>query len=156
MTIDVHYLADHPNLTRRVATWFYEEWGIRNPENSVENVEKRLLERMNRDRLPLILIAFQGVEPVASASLKIREMETHPRYVHWLGSVYVHHPFRNHGIGSWLVEYAAAEAGRHKVRELYLYTHRHESFYARLGWFPVERPHYHGREVVIMKRVLAV
>ena len=155
MTIEVHYLVDHPNLTRLVATWFYEEWGIHNPEGSVENVEKRLLNQMNRDRLPIILIAFQGVEPVASASLKIREMETHPRYVHWLGSVYVHHPFRNQGLGSWLVEHAAAEAGHHKVKELYLYTHRHESFYARLGWFPVERQHYPGREVVIMKRVLA-
>jgi predicted N-acetyltransferase YhbS len=156
MTLEIHYLADHPNLIRLVATWFYEEWGIRNPEDSVENREKWLLNRMNRDKLPLMLIAFQGVEPVASASLKMREMETHPQYVHWLGSVYVHHPFRNQGIGSWLVEYAASEAERHKVRKLYLYTHHHESFYARLGWFPVERPHYRGREVVIMKRVLAV
>jgi predicted N-acetyltransferase YhbS len=156
MAIEVHYLADHANLIRLLATWFYEEWGIRNPEDSVENCEKRLLNRMNRERLPLTLIAFQGAEPVATASLKMREVETHPQFLHWLGTVYVHHPFRNQGIGSQLVEYAASEAERHKVRELYLYTHRHESFYARLGWFPVERPHYRGREVVIMKRVLAV
>lgn len=156
MAIEVHYLADHPSLIRLLATWFYEEWGIRNPEDSVENREKRLLNRMNRERLPLTLIAFQGTEPVATASLKMREMETHPQFLHWLGAVYVHHPFRNQGIGSQLVEYAASEAERRKVRELYLYTHRHESFYARLGWLPVERPHYRGREVVIMKRVLAV
>ncbi len=104
MTIDIHYLADHVNLTRLIATWFYEEWGIPHPKNSVENVEKRLFNQMNRDRLPLISIAFQGVEPVGSASLKIREMETHPQYAHWLGSVYVRHIFRNQGIGSRLVE----------------------------------------------------
>jgi hypothetical protein len=114
------------------------------------------MQRMDRDKVPLALVAFQGSEPVGSASLIIREMETHPQFLHWLGSVYIHHPYRNQGIGSQLVEYAASEAERLGVRELYLYTRHHESFYSRLGWRPVERAHYHGREVLIMKRGLGL
>ena len=154
MLIKMKYLADRPEFTSLLASWFYEEWGRRNPENSLEKVEKRLRQRLNRDKVPLALVAFQGSEPVGSASLIVREMETHPQFLHWLASVYVHQPCRQQGIGSLLIEHAAAEAERIGVGELYLSTHSHEGFYARLGWRPVERPLYHGREVVIMKRVL--
>ena len=155
MSIEVEYLADHPELTPLLASWFYEEWGRREPGNSVEKVKKRLVERMNRDRFPLTLVAFRGSEPVATASLILREMETHPQFLHWLASVYVHHPYRNQGIGSQLVEHAASEARRLGVRELYLYTRHHEGFYSRLGWVPVEKALYRGREVAIMRRDLA-
>jgi predicted N-acetyltransferase YhbS len=154
VSIEVRYLADCPESARSLALWLYEEWGRRNPDNSVEKVEKRLMQRMNRHKVPLTLVALQGSEPVGSASLIIREMETHPQFLHWLGGVYIHHPYRNQGIGSQLVEYAASEAERLGVRELYLYTRHHVSFYSRLGWRPVGRAHYHGREVLIMKRVL--
>jgi predicted N-acetyltransferase YhbS len=156
VSIEVRYLADCPESVRPLALWLYEEWGRRNPDNSVEKVERRLMQRMNRDKVPLTLVAFRGAELVGSASLIIREMETHPQFLHWLGGLYIHHPYRNQGIGSRLVEYAASEAERLGVRELYLYTRHHESFYSRLGWRPVERAHYHGREVLIMKRGLGL
>jgi predicted N-acetyltransferase YhbS len=154
MLIEIESLADRPELAPLLASWFYDEWGRRNPENSLQKVEKRLRQRMNRDKVPLTLVAFQGSEPVGSASLIVHEMETHPVFLHWLASVYVHQPCRQQGIGSLLVQHVAAEAERIGVGELYLYTHSHEEFYARHGWRPVERPLYHGREVVIMKRVL--
>jgi predicted N-acetyltransferase YhbS len=155
MLIEVKYLADCPELMPLLASWFYEEWGRRDPENSPEKVEKRLRQHLNRDQVPLTLVAFRGSELMGSASLIVREMESHPQYLHWLAGVYVHQPCRQGGIGSRLVERAAEEAARIGVGELYLYTRSHEEFYARLGWRPVRRLHYHGREVVIMKRVLA-
>lgn len=154
MSLAFGYLADHPELAPLLASWFYEEWGRRDPANSVERVEQRLRERMNRDQLPLALVGFLSGQPVASASIIVREMDTHPQYVHWLASVYVQQECRGQGIGSRLIEHAAAEAERLGIRDLYLYTHSHESSYRRLGWRPVERPQSHGREVVIMKRVL--
>jgi predicted N-acetyltransferase YhbS len=153
-TLEVEYLADCPEWIGLLASWFYEEWGHRHAGNTVENVEERLKRLMNRDEVPLALVAFRGTKPAGSASLIVREMETHPHYLHWLASVYIHHTCRNQGLGSQLVQRAASEAKRLGVQELYLYTRSHERFYARLGWGVIERPHYHGREVAIMKRSL--
>ena len=81
-------------------------------------------------------------------------METHPQYLHWLGSVYVLPEYRSQGIGTELVQYAASEARRLGVQDLYLYTRHREKFYTRLGWKPIERPIYDGRPAVIMSRKL--
>ena len=59
---------------------------------------------MKRDKTPLTLVAFKDEKPVGIAALKIREMEIHPQYQHWLGSVYVKENWRKMGIGSTLVK----------------------------------------------------
>jgi len=155
MKLQIEYLAERPDLVPILASWFYEEWGRRNPENSIEKVEQRLRTRMNRDSLPIALVGFLDGKLVTSASIKIREMETHPQYKYWLGAVYVDVAHRGQGIGSQVVQHTALEAKRLGVSQLYLYTRSHENFYTYLGWQPIERPRYHGREVVIMKFTLS-
>jgi predicted N-acetyltransferase YhbS len=152
--LNITFLADHPDLIDLLATWFHREWGGRGPTRSIEAIRKNLASRLNRDRLPLTYVARLNGELVGSASLKIREMETHPQYLYWLGAVYVATEFRNMGLGSQIVQHSIAEAKRLGVAELYLYTRQHEAFYTRFGWKPIDRPSYHGREVVIMKREL--
>ncbi|MBK5108811.1 MAG: GNAT family N-acetyltransferase [Anaerolineales bacterium] len=150
------YLADQPQLLPVLADWFYAEWGHHNPQGSKQSMQDELRGNLNKDRVPLTIVWIQGSKPVASASLKIREMDTHPQYLHWLGGVFVHPDFRAQGIGSQVVEFTAAQASRLKVAELYLYTRNHENFYARLGWRVIEEPVYEGRVVSIMKRKLTV
>ena len=154
MNVTFAYLADHPDLISLLATWFHREWGRRNPELTVDRIGENLEGRLHSDRLPLTLVAFLGTEPVGTASLKIREMEIYPQYLHWLGAVYVVPKNRQQGIGTQIVEHSISEAERLAVRELYLYTRGSESFYAQFGWQPLERPFYHGREVVVMKLTL--
>ncbi len=154
MSLSIEFLADHPNQVSQLATWFSEEWGRRNPQNSIEEVTQRLNRRMNIDSLPIAFVGFLDGKLVASASIKIREMETHPQYEHWLGAVYVDVAYRGVGIGSQIVQRTALEAKRLGVHNLYLYTRSHEDFYIYLGWEPIERPHYHGHEVVIMRQNL--
>jgi GNAT superfamily N-acetyltransferase len=150
------FLADQPELLPILAAWFYDEWGRHNPPGSRESMQRVLGEFLNRDQIPLTIVRLRESEPIASASLKIREMETHPQYLNWLGGVYVHPDFREQGIGSQLVQYTAHKAIELKVKGLYLYTRKHVNFYARLGWQVIEEPLYHGRKVSIMKRNLSV
>ena len=110
---------------------------------------------MRRNRLPLTIVCVRDAEPIATATLKIREMETHPQYEHWLGGVYVHPDHRGQQIGSQIVEFTAQEAARVQVSDLYLYTHSHKDFYARLGWQVIKQPQYKGRRAYIMKRKLS-
>jgi len=149
------YLADQPELVPILTDWFYDEWGRRVPNSSQKRIEGILGEHLNKERVPLTIVLLRDSQPIASVSLKIREMETHPQYLHWLGGVYVHPEYRQQGIGARLVEFAANEAERLTVNELYLYTRSHQHFYARLGWQVIERPIYGDRIVIVMKRILS-
>ena len=153
--VEILYLADCPEVLPALARWVCEEFGRFDPSKTVEGVERMLRERLNRDRLPLTLVAFIGPKPVGSASLQTLELPSHPQYAHWLGTVFVRRPHRNRGIGSRLVERAVQEAERLGVRELHLHTPDRESMYARLGWTVVERTRYRNQDVAIMRLELA-
>jgi predicted N-acetyltransferase YhbS len=148
------YLADQPALLPILADWFYDEWGHLDSQSSMESMEHELSGCLNKDRLPLTIVRMRDDQPIASASLRLKEMETHPQYLHWLGGVYVHPDFRRQGVGSQLVEFTADQAIRLQVTELYLYTRGNEIFYSRLGWHTIEQPLYQGRVVSLMKRNL--
>jgi GNAT superfamily N-acetyltransferase len=150
--IEAKYLADHPELVPLLSGWFYNEWGKNNPALTIDSIEKAVRQRLNRDTAPLSLVAFLANRPVGTATLKIREMETHPQYEHWLGNVYVLPDYRNQGIGSYIIQKAIDEAGEIGIRDLYLYTRDREKLYERLGWKSIEQVAYHGRIASIMKR----
>jgi N-acetylglutamate synthase-like GNAT family acetyltransferase len=150
--LKIEYLSDHPDLVPLLAEWFLSEWGGSPPQDTLESFEESLLARMNSDKPPLTLVAFKDDEPVGTAALRIQEMNTHPQYQHWLGSVYVKEDWRGRGIGSVLVEAVIKEAKQFKIQDLYLYTRGKESFYVRFGWKAIECPIYRGRTVTIMKR----
>jgi predicted N-acetyltransferase YhbS len=151
MMIKIKYLADHPEITHQISTWYFDEWGKNNPALTIEIIEAAVQQRMNRDKLPLCLVAFLDNEPVGAVALKIREMETHPQYEHWLGNVYVLLEKRKQGIGSHLIEDAVREAKRIGISELYLYTRDMVSIYNRLGWETIEQVVYRGRKATIMR-----
>jgi GNAT superfamily N-acetyltransferase len=154
MTVEVALLADTPQLIPLLTEWFYTEWGQNDPPFTRKEFQRQFRERLNRDRVPLTMVAFLDGSPVATASLKIREMDPFPQFEHWLGGVYTLPEYRRQGIGSHVVEACVAQASRLGVGELYLYTRRSTDLYAGLGWETIARPSYRGKEVVIMKRRL--
>lgn len=153
--ITIEYLADHPQHVPVVATWVYRHWGRMYRMKSVAEQVERLSERLNKGKLPLALVALAGGEPVGTASLKIREMTTHPRLAHWLGTVYVVEAWRGRGLGTALVERAETEARQLGIGTLCLHTPDKEHFYTSHGWTVIERPVYYGMPVVVMKKILA-
>lgn len=150
MDITIDFLANHPERVPELASWFYDEWGRKESDTTLENITHHLQQRLHQDRAPLTLVGFLEDGAVASASIKIREMETHPHYEHWLGAIYIKPNYRGQGLGSQIVRHTVAIATQLQINELYLYTHSHEDFYVKLGWNTIERPHYHGRTVALM------
>lgn len=155
MEIKIDFLADHPDLTWVLATWFYQEWGQNNPALSPQIMEKAVKERLHRHSLPLCLVAFHQGQPVATTALRIREMDTHPHFEHWLGNVFVLPDFRGQGIASKIIKRTLSEAKRVGIRDLYLYTHGQEPLYIKLGWQIIEQVNYHGRPASIMHQALS-
>lgn len=147
----IKFLADHPELSGLVSGWLYDQWGGPDPTRTIEGLQQSVAARLQRDKLPLCLVAFYAGRPVGTASLKNHEVEIRPQYEAWLGNVYVVPEQRGQGIGARLIERAVAEALRMGVRELYLYTREQGSLYARMGWKTIETVIYRDRKATIMK-----
>jgi GNAT superfamily N-acetyltransferase len=138
-----------------IARWLFEEWGHRRAGNSYEGTCQRLAAAAAKDGLPMYLVATEGETVVGCGALKIREMEIYPEREHWLGSVYVKSGWRGQAIASRLVEAVMAVCPRFDVSVLSLQTERPDGgLYAKLGWRPVERVWFHGKEVMVMERHL--
>ena len=148
MTIE--YLADHQETLDTLVQWMHQEWGHVRGGETLEQRRKRFADSMNRDRIPLTVVALEGGELLGSASLIAHDMETRMELSPWLASVFVAEQYRRRGIGAELVRRIMSEAGRLKVPLLYLYTVHSERFYAALGWSLLERTAYRDQKIVIM------
>ena len=155
---DICYLAESPEVVPVLAAWIFNEWSYLYPEMTMEDVVRFLRERVNRERLPLTLVAFEAGRPVGTVSLTTYDMETRSDLSHWLTSLYVVEPFRRRRIGSRLVETAEQKAAQLGIDRLYLFTTGTALaglFYANLGWTVKERTTYHSHPVMIMEKDLS-
>jgi len=148
--VELEYLADHPEALPTLAQWQHGEWGNLRVGDTLEKRMVRLQASLNRDKIPLTVVALDNGTVLGSASLIAHDMETRMELTPWLAGVYVGEPYRRRGIGAELVRRIMAEAGRLKVPVLYLYTVHSEKFYAALGWKLRERTSYRDHNVVIM------
>ena len=131
--ICVDPLADHPEATGLIACWLYNEWiaaSGRTLDEAAENVRSRL----NRNDLPLALVARAGELVVGTASLALDRVPNRPQPFPFLASLYVDPAWRRRGIGSLLCARALAEAKRLAISTLFVYTTDQETFYTRRGW----------------------
>ena len=148
MTIE--YLADHPETLDTLVQWLHREWGHVRGGETLEQRRKRFAGSLNRDRIPLTVVALEAGELLGSASLIAHDMETRMELTPWLASVFVGEQYRRRGVGAELVRRIMAEAGKLEVPLLYLYTVHSERLYAPLGWTVAERTQYLEHPVVIM------
>lgn len=154
--MDIEYLADHKDVISTLAEWFYEEWAYLHPDRTLEDVERLISERTNKDKIPVALIAFDGNELIGTVCLKTHDMETRLDLTPWLAGLYVAKPRRRKGIGTALVKAIERKANELTIKNLYLYTPESEGFYSRLGWRIKERVAYHGCPVAIMEKCIVL
>lgn len=152
--IEIAYLADHPEHLHAVASWVYQQWGRYRPDNSVEQTEERYRERLQKDAIPLVMIALEDRKPVGTASLTARDLPSRPDLTPWLAAVFVPAGQRSRGIGSLLVDAVEAAARGLGVETLYLFTPDKEHFYARMGWRTLECTEFRAETVVVMSKRL--
>lgn len=149
-------LADHPEAAATVAQWYYTQWGRRRPGRTADAVLEELKTYLNRDRVPLILLARDGGKVIGAAQLKRREMDMFPEREHWLGGVYVEPAYRRRGVATRLSVGIVDIARSLGVQVLHLQTERLDGgLYTHLGWIARERVVNHGTEVLVMDRRIA-
>lgn len=150
-------LADRPESIELVSRWYYDEWGRMNPKTTPEGLTQKLLLSMNRDRIPLILLAIDQQVVVGAVELKFREMAMYPDKEHWLGGLYVTPGYRGSGIGKQLVQQAVKLAHELGVKKLHLQTEQLDGgIYGRLGWRPAAQINNKGIDVLVMEKDVGV
>jgi predicted N-acetyltransferase YhbS len=154
--MNIQYLADHQEVLPILAAWIYNEWSYLYPGATLQDFEGLLRERINREKLPLTLVAFEAGEPIGTVSLRSFDMETRRDLAHWLTSLYVIKPWRRRGIGSSLVATAEKKAAELAIRKLFLFTTDAlpGHFYSKLGWNVKEKTIYRSYPVTIMEKDL--
>jgi GNAT superfamily N-acetyltransferase len=86
-----------------VAQWHFGEWGHHYPGGTVDAWLDHIRTRMNADRIPMTVVALDEGEPIGTAALTERDMETHRELSPWLGGVYVVPSARGRGVARALV-----------------------------------------------------
>ena len=150
----IAYLADRPDAAPVLAAWFAREWGDGGAQRT-DAYAAQLAKCMRRDRLPICLVGLLGVEPVATATLKFREIEYADEADFWVGWVCVRPDMRGRGYGTALVAAAEAEAAARGLTPLYLHTPGAAAFYRRLGWRTVGTTTSDGHPSTVMTKVPA-
>ncbi len=149
----LEYLADNKGLLPIVAQWYFEEWGYLSEGKKLEEDIQRLQIYLNKDKVPLMLLAIEDGELLGAAQLKFHEMCIYPEKEHWVGGVYVAEKHRGKGIARQILSELIVTAKSLKVEILYLQTENLDGgLYRRMGWTPVEQVNYRGIEVLVMKK----
>lgn len=149
----LEYLADNQELLPTVAQWYFEEWGYLSEEKTLEQDIQRLHIYLNKDKVPLMLLAIENGELLGAAQLKFREMSIYPEKEHWVGGVYVAEAHRGKGIARQILLELITVAKSLEVEVLYLQTESLDGgLYRRMGWRPIEQVNYRGIEVLVMEK----
>ena len=149
------FLTEQPSSIPIIARWYFNEWGHMVAGNSYEATCQRIEQKLKAADLPIYLLAVEDSQVLGVAQLKVREMDIYPDYEFWLGGVYVSPEARGRQIASQLCRRIIEIARGRSIDTLYLQTERLDGgLYAKLGWQAIEQTHYHGYDVVVMKRDL--
>lgn len=151
----LEYLADKEDLLPTVAKWYFEKWGCLDEGNTLDKDMKKLQVYLNKDRIPLMLLATDANEALGVVQLKFHEMSIYPEKTHWLGGVYVAKEHRGRGIARQIILELILIAEKLNVKILHLQTEDLTGgLYREMGWRPIEQVNYHDVEVLVMERKL--
>jgi predicted N-acetyltransferase YhbS len=150
--MQLDYLADHQEMSARLASWHYQEWQALLPDWSFAQALAELQTHTGRRQIPTTFVAIEDGRPVGSASLIEADLPGWDHLTPWLASLFVTPGFRGRGLGRELVRRVVEEAKALGVPVVYLFTAGQAGYYQRLGWQPYQRAEHRGREVLIMQR----
>ncbi|WP_104204528.1 GNAT family N-acetyltransferase [Billgrantia saliphila] len=152
--INIVRLSPDSDHVPTVASWTYAEWGHLNPGYTAASWCEAFRRECGDGGVPSIFVAMEGDQPVGTAALMARDMDSRPELTPWLASVFVLPEWRGQGIASRLIRRVEAEAAGCGVDLFYLFTPDQQALYRRLGWQDHEDVDYRGEAVTIMTRRL--
>lgn len=129
----IELLADHPGCAWQIGQWMHAAWPM--PGHALADRAGLFAMCMNRDRVPMTLVAMVDHTLAGTVSLLDRSVASHEHLHPWVASLYVAGPWRHAGLATRLVEGAAAAAQRLGLPALYIgVSAAARAHYERHGW----------------------
>ena len=150
--MNIEYLADQQDVIPTLARWTYDEWSYLHPERTLAEVEQLTAAGINRDRLPILLVAMDAGKAIGMVALQENDFKDRLNLGPWLAGLYVEKSHRKMGVGTSLVHEAEKLAAQLGAGALYLVTDKAIAFYASLGWDTRERTVSQGIPVAVMEK----
>jgi GNAT superfamily N-acetyltransferase len=132
---EVRLLADAPDTIATFAAWYRAAWPDWFEDKPLDEVKADLVSIANRDALPLGFASFDDAEKITGVcSLRAEPFQPYPHAGPWLRGLYVHTPFRGHGIAGELIRAAETHAARIGLKKIYAATGNAVGTFERAGW----------------------
>ena len=146
------YRDELPSLARL----HHDEWSDVSPFKTVEQHKEKLLLRISQRPPPATCVLLIDGEVAGSVSLLEHDdiADVRPDISPWLASLLVVPKYRGRGYGRDLVFHCVEQARTLGFPILYLYTHTHPEYYARLGWHSIEQRIVRSETVTVMCKQL--
>ncbi len=150
----VDYLADHPEAIRPLTVAFKREWPEYYGDFDPADLRSQFQSGLQRDQLPIALVALEKNEVVGTATLGGPSIEGFDHLQPWLNGLWVDRRCRRRGIGRTLIE-AVEDLGR-KLGHAEIYAGTDEALEAfdAWGWETMDKATHKGASVVVLRRVL--
>lgn len=152
-TIELKLLSDCQEHIPTLAQLWYEEisrhWIA---DASVEKAKDRLFSHLNKEKMPMAIVALRGGTPVGMACL--RETDgIRPGITPWLGSLVVDPRYRGKRIGETLIDAIKSYAKLlgHDTLYLLAFDPTIPNWYAKLGWQMDGEDKHSGHRVTVMR-----
>ena len=135
--VRVDFLADHPGFVPVLVRWFEAEWEPYYGDQGAGDAEADLRGSMNRDEIPLCLIALEGKNLLGTISLKPDSI-SHRELAPWGAALLVGPNARGRGVGTLLVAALEDHARRLGFRRLYMSTDAANAIVEARGWRAID------------------
>jgi len=131
-------LVDHPELLPKLVEWFEAEWEPYYGADGPGDARADLAESMNRDALPICLVALD-VDGALAGTISLKGASiSHPELGPWGAALLVGSGKRGRGVGTTLVAALEGEALRLGFERLYMSTDAANAIVERRGWLPID------------------
>jgi GNAT superfamily N-acetyltransferase len=148
-------LTDVPQHKPKVIDWYFNAWGKRDPNNTLESYTQKLETFLQDGSIPAHIVICDDVRLIATAHIRKHEIPSYVDYEDWLGGVYVDSDYRGQGVAKIVVNSVIEKAKALGVEKLYLQTEDLSGgLYAKLGWKKLHQTNSKGCEVIVMVKEL--
>jgi len=153
--MQISYLADYPQFIDTLVPWVFAHWQPIIGDTSPAARAAKFRTHLNKDTLPIALVAHDADEVYGTASLRVHDLPGREDLTPWLGGVFVGKQYRCRGIGTRLCIAVEDKAkSLFPGQSIYLFTLDKQRWYQDMGWSLRETCVWCGHDGVIMEKQL--
>jgi GNAT superfamily N-acetyltransferase len=147
----ISYLSDFTDFLPIIAEWHAKQWPDCFKRGNLVTAIQELKRSLNRDCLPITLVATENNELLGSISLVVRDLPIRPDLEPWLTTLFVNPVYRGHGVSKALLDEGILCLRSLGKSRAYVWLEKNVAVYQKWGWQLTETIRYENKYAFVMK-----